>query len=129
MKAKILLLLFLTFPLMSCRLDNNNEVSITFLQHTYISTVEKIPNQVYYKFENDILTKNTLKFEKGYQITAEDIYKFQKQIHYKVPPLKYGYYRITDYAYNYDSLTKIASNIFKPTKLDKSITLHFAVYG
>lgn len=129
MKAKILLLLFLTFPLMSCRLDNNNEVSITFLQHTYIATIEKIPNQVYYKFENDILTKNTLKFEKGYQITAEDIYKFQKQIHYKVPPLKYGYYRITDYLDNYDSVTKIASNIFKPTKLDKSITLHFAVWG
>ena len=128
MKSKLLALLFLSFSLVSCRPTRRDYIIITFLQHTYICIEHETSNIYHYKFENDNLSTNTLKFQKGYQITDIDIEKFQKQIHYKVPPLKYGYYFISEYVYDYDPITKVASNIFEPTELNRDITLHFAVW-
>ena len=116
-------------------LNNTNQqvqVTLTFVQHTFLrfSYDENDEIDGYY-FLNDELAKTSIKFDKGYNLSYEDIDNFNAlSLNYELPYLEGdGYWLFTFFTTSFEEDSGFSNNFLEPCVLDKDLTLHFAIYG
>lgn len=85
---------------------------------------------VYY-FDNDVIAKTVLEYEKGYYVTQDDIQYFKSGVlNYVVPQLTGGgYWSYTDFMTDFDEETGLSKEAFQPQELSTDLTLHFGIHG
>ena len=116
-------------------LNNTNQqvqVTLTFVQHTFLrfSYDENDGIDGYY-FLNDELAKTSIKFDKGHNLSYEDIDNFNAlSLNYELPYLEGdGYWSFTFFTTSFDEDSGFSDKCLKPCVLDKDLILHFAIYG
>ena len=133
---KIFLLFFsmISIVLTGCsNIEDNSRVTVTFIQHTLIST-DYDDNMIVkgYYFENDEIAKTTFEYEKGHYLTDDEIYEFRttKDLKYVVPRLNGdGFWSYTFFTTNYDEKTKFSNNFMKEMTLNEDLIVYFAIVG
>ncbi len=91
---------------------------------------ENKENDGYY-FLNDELAITTIKYEKGHNLSYEDIDNFNSSsLSYKLPTLEgVGYWSFTFFTTSFDENSGFSSDFLEPCVLDKDLTLRFAIFG
>ena len=102
-KANLFLLLPLFVSLSSCT-EKKENVTLTFIQHTFRDFAYDENNEIYgYYFKNDEIAKTTFVYDYGYYLTQEDMKGFDnRSLNYRVPPLKYGFWSFTFFTTDLD---------------------------
>lgn len=141
--SRVFVLVQLLTLLSSCSLgltnsdsfNNSNQlgqVTLTFVQHTFLrfSYDENKEINGYY-FLNDELAKTSFKFDKGYNLSLEDIDNFDtSSLNYELPYLVGdGYWSFTFFTTSFDDDSGFSSKFLEPCVLDNDLILHFAIYG
>lgn len=139
--------LFMLLPLLtllsacSLRTDNSGssnhlnsfeKVTLTFVQHTFLNFSYDENKEVNgYYFQNDELGKTSFEFDKGCNLSLDDINNFNtSSLNYKLPSLVGdGYWSFTFFTTSFDENTGFSSEFLKPCKLDSDLIIHFAIYG
>ena len=142
-KLPILMILPLLTLLSSCSLTTTNsqpfnnlnsleQVTLTFVQHTFLrfSFDESKEIDGYY-FLNDELAKTSLKFNKGHNLSYDDINNFNSfSLNYELPNLVGdGYWSFTFFTISFNEDSGFSSDFLKPCELYEDLILHFAIYG
>jgi len=113
-------------------LNQQEQVTLTFVQHTFLrfSYDENQEIDGYY-FLNDELAKTSIEFDKGHNLSYEDIDNFDaSSLNYKLPYLEGdGYWSFTFFTTSFDEDSGFSYKFLEPCVLDKDFTLHFAIYG
>lgn len=108
------------------------QVTLTFVQHTFINFSYNKNNEIDgYYFLNDELAKTSIKFNKGHNLSFEDIDNFDSSsLNYKLPNLVGdGYWSFTFFTTSFDDNSGFSGEFLEPCVLDKDLILHFAIYG
>ncbi len=116
----------------SNNVNQQEQVTLTFVQHTFITLSYNENKEINgYYFENDELAKTSFYFEKGYNLSSDDISSFDNStLNYELPTLVGdGYWSFTFFTTSFDENSGFSCNYLKPCVLDKDLTLHFAIYG
>lgn len=113
-------------------LNSPEQVTLTFVQHTFLrfSYDERKEIDGYF-FKNDELAKTTFKFDKGHNLSFDDINNFNAfSLDYELPDLLGdGYWSFTFFTTAFDENSGFSSIFLEPCKLDNDLILHFAIYG
>lgn len=125
-----------SFTSINCESTNNvnqlEQVTLTFVQHTFLKFSYDKNNEIDgYYFLNDELTKTTIKFKKGHNLSFEDIGNFDSSsLNYELPYLVGdGYWSFTFFTTSFDDNSGFSSEFLEPCVLDKDLILHYAIYG
>lgn len=108
------------------------QVTLTFVQHTFLgfSYDDNHENNGYY-FSNDELAKTSFKFDKGHNLSPEEIDDFgASSLNYELPNLEGdGYWSFTFFTTSFDEDSGFSGDFLEPCVLDKDLIVHFAIYG
>lgn len=128
MKKSVFCILFpLTICLFSCKFTNEEQVTMKFIQHSYI--MHSNENGGYY-FKNDQLAITEINYEIGFNLNKIEIDNLYKKINYSVPELEGdGYWNFTFFTTNFDESTGYSNNYLDEQVLLENLTIHFAIYG
>lgn len=126
--APLVLLLTLTTLSSACSFAEK-QVSLTFIQHTFLESSWEVSGGYY--FLDDELAKTVFEYDRGYELTQEDIEGFDcYSLNYDVPELNGdGYFSFTFFTTSFDKETGYSYHFLRPCKLNKDMTVHFAIYG
>ncbi len=120
----------------STKVENDSKttekVKLTFVQHTFVNFSYDSNNETNgYIFKDDELAKTFLEYDKGYHLSSDDIDGFNsKSLNHVLPDLEGdGYWSFTFFTTSFDKESGFSSNFLEPGKLDKDLTIHFAIYG
>lgn len=128
MKKNVFCILFpLIICLFSCKFTNEEQVTLKFIQHSYI--MHSNENSGYY-FKNDQLAITEINYEKGFNLDKIEINNLYKKINYTVPKLVGdGYWSFTFFTTSFDESTGFSNNYLDEQVLYENLTIHFAIYG
>ena len=129
MKIVPLFLLLTLSALSSACSSAEKQVSLTFIQHTFLESSWEISGGYY--FLDDELAKTVIKYDCDYELTQDDIEGFDcYSLNYDVPELNEdGYFAFTFFTTSFDSETGYSCDLLRPCKLNNDMTVHFAIYG
>lgn len=126
-KSFFCILFLLTICLFSCKFTNEEQVTMKFIQHSYI--MHSNDNGGYY-FKNDQLAITEINYEIGFYLNKIEIDNLYKKINYSVPELEGdGYWNFTFFTTNFDESTGYSNNYLDEQVLCENLTIHFAIYG
>lgn len=126
-KSFFCILFLLTICLFSCKFTNEEQVTMKFIQHSYI--MHSNDNGGYY-FKNDQLAITEINYEIGFYLNKIEIDNLYKKINYSVPELEGdGYWNFTFFTTNFDESTGYSNNYLDEQVLYENLTIHFAIYG
>ena len=122
------LLLTLTILSSACS-STKKQASLAFIRHAFLKSSRRISDG--YSFQGDELTKMIFKYDRGYELTQDDIEGFGcNSLNYDVPELNGdGYFSFTFSTTSFDQETGNSYNFLRPCKQNKDMTVHFAIYG
>lgn len=98
-------------------LNSSEKVTLTFVQHTFLNFSYDENKEVNgYYFQNDELAKTSFEFDKGYNLSFDDINNFNNSsLNYKLPNLVGdGYWSFTFFTTSFDKNTGFSSEFFEP---------------
>ena len=126
--APLFLLLTLTTLSSACSFAEK-QVSLTFIQHTFLESSWEVSGGYY--FLDDELAKTVIKYDCDYELTQDDIEGFDcYSLNYDVPELNGdGYFAFTFFTTSFDPETGYSCDFLRPCKLNNDMTVHFAIYG